>query len=83
MDNELGLNVNVICLVMLGLFFVCIVADVALWFYGRRKGRAEMWRAKAEARETEMAEANAAAVVAEAEAVIKAAQLRLFGEAGW
>ena len=92
MGNELALDVNVICLLMLGLFFVCIVtavagplvagaSDLALWLYGLRKGRTEMWRAQAEALETEVAEAQAAAV-AEAEAVIKAARLRLFGEAG-
>jgi hypothetical protein len=91
MGNELALDVNVICLLILGLFFVCIgtalagplvarVSYVALWLYGLRKGRAEMRRAQAEALEAEAAVAEAA--VAEAEAVIAAAQLRLFGEAG-
>ena len=90
MGNELALDVNVICLLILGLFFVCIVTAlagplvagvsyVALWLYGLRKGRAEIQRARAEALE---AEAVAEAAVAEAEAVIAAAQLRLFGEAG-
>ena len=93
MGNELALDVNVICLLILGLFFVCIitslagplataVSDVALWLYGLRKGRAEMRRAQPEALEAEAAAAAAEAAVAEAEAVIAAAQLRLFGEAG-
>jgi hypothetical protein len=84
-------------LLILGLFFVCIVTAlagplvagasyVALWLYGLRKGRAEMWRAQAEALKAEgeaaVADAQAAAAVAEAEAVIAAAQLRLFGEGG-
>jgi len=97
MGNELALDVNVICLVILSLFFVSLVTAVAgpvvagvscvgLWLYGLRKGRAEMRRAQAEALEAEaVAEAEAAAaeaVVAEAEAVIAAARLRLLGGAG-
>ena len=76
MGNELALDVNVICLLILGLFFVCIVSAlagplvagvsyVALWLYGPRKRRAEMRRAQAEA-----LEAEAAAAVAEAEAAV-------------
>ena len=53
-------DVNVICLLILGLFFVLLVtalagpvvagvSDVGLWLYGLRKGRAEMRRAQAEA----------------------------------
>ena len=97
MGNELALDVNVICLLTLSLFFVSLVTAVAgpvvagvscvgLWLYGLRKGRAEMRRAQAEALEAEaVAEAEAAAaeaVVAEAEAVIAAARLRLLGGAG-
>ena len=97
MGNELALDVNVICLVVLSLFFVCLVTALAgpvvagvscvgLWLYGLRKGRAEMRRAQAEALEAEaVAEAEAAAaeaVIAEAEAVIAAARLRLLGGAG-
>jgi hypothetical protein len=93
MGNELALDVNVICLLILGLFFVCIVTAlarplvagvsyVALWLDGLRKGRAEMRRAQAQALAAEAAAAVAEAAVAEAEAVIAAAQLRLFGEAG-
>jgi hypothetical protein len=48
MGNELALDVNVICLLVLGLFFVCIVTAlagpvvagvsyVALWLYALRK----------------------------------------------
>jgi hypothetical protein len=97
MGNELALDVNVICLLTLSLFFVSLVTAVAgpvvagvscvgLWLYGLGKGRAEMRRAQAEALEAEaVAEAEAAAaeaVVAEAEAVIAAARLRLLGGAG-
>jgi hypothetical protein len=97
MGNELALDVNVICLVILSLFFVSLVTALAgpvvagvscvgLWLYGLRKGRAEMRRAQAEALEAEaVAEAEAAAaeaVIAEAEAVIAAARLRLLGGAG-
>ena len=89
--NELALDVNVICLLISGLFFVCIVtalaapllagvSHVALWLYGLRKGRAEMRRAQAEALEAAAAVAVAQAALTEAEAVITAAQLRLFGE---
>jgi hypothetical protein len=96
MGNELALDVNVICLVILGLFFVSLattlagpvvagVSRVGLWLYGLRKGRAGMRRAQAEASEAEVvakAEAAAEAVIAEAEAVIAAARLRLLGGAG-
>jgi hypothetical protein len=92
MGNELALDVNVICMLTLSLFFVSlvtalagpVVAGVGLWLYGLRKGRAEMRRARVEALEAEaVAEAEAAeAVIAEAEAVIAAARLRLLGEAG-
>jgi hypothetical protein len=79
MGNELALDVNVICLLVWGLFFVCIVnalagplvarvSHVALWLYGLRMGRAEIRRAHAEA-----LEAEAAAAVAEAEAAVAAA----------
>lgn len=91
MGNELALDVNVICLLIFGLFFVYIVTALAgplvagvsyvgLWLCGLRKGRAEMRRAQAAVAEAEAAAAEAA--VAEAEAVIAAAQLHLFGEAG-
>jgi hypothetical protein len=97
MGNELALDFNVICLLILGLFFVSLVTALAgpvlagvscvgLWLYGLRKGRAGMRRAQAEALEVEaVAEAEAAAaeaVIAEAEAVIAAARLRLLGGAG-
>jgi hypothetical protein len=98
MGNELALDVNVICLLILSLFFVSLVTALAgpvvagvscvgLWLYGLRKGRAGMRRAQAEASEAEaVAEAEAAAaaeaVIAEAEAVIAAARLRLLGGAG-
>jgi hypothetical protein len=79
MGNELALDVNVVCLLILSLFFVCLVTALAgpvvagvsyvgLWLYGLRKGRAEMRRAQAEA-----LEAEAAAAVAEAEAAAAAA----------
>ena len=93
MGNELALDVNVICLLMLSLFFVCLltalagpalagVSYVGLWLDGLRKGRAEMWRAQAEALEAEaaaaVAEAEAAeAAVSAAEAEIAQAQVRL------
>jgi hypothetical protein len=97
MGNELALDVNVICLLILGLFFVSLVTALAgpvvagvscvrLWLYGLRKGRAGMRPAQAEASEAEaVAEAEAAAaeaVIAEAEAVIAAARSRLLGGAG-
>jgi len=97
MGNELALDVNVICLLILSLFFVSLVTALAgpvvagvscvgLWLYGLRKGRAGMRRAQAEALEAEaVAEAEAAAaeaVIAEAEAVIAAARLRLLGGNG-
>jgi hypothetical protein len=97
MGNELALDVNVICLLILSLFFVSLVTALAgpvvagvscvgLWLYGLRKGRAGMRRAQAEALEAEaVAEAEAAAaeaVIAEAEAVIAAARLRLLGGDG-
>jgi hypothetical protein len=88
MGNELALDVNVICLLILGLFFVLLVtalagpvvagvSDVGLWLYGLRKGRAEMRRAQAEALE---AEAVAAAAVSAAEAEIAQAEVRLMRE---
>jgi hypothetical protein len=97
MGNEFALDVNVICLLTLGLFFVSLitalagpvvarVSRVGLWLYGLRKGRAGIRRAQAEASEAEaVAKAEAAAaeaVIAEAEAVIAAARLRLLGGAG-
>jgi hypothetical protein len=97
MGNELALDVNVICLLTLGLFFASLVTALAgpvvagvscagLWLYGLRKGRAEMRRAPAEALEAEAVAkaeaAAAAAVIAEAEAVIAAARFRLLGGAG-
>jgi|SRR5271166_1429240 len=83
MGNELALDVNVICLLILSLFFVCLVTALAgpvvagvsyvgLWLYGLRKGRAEMWRTQAEA-----LEAEAAAAVAEAEAAVSAAEAEI------
>jgi hypothetical protein len=95
MGNELALDVNVICLLILGLFFVLLVtalawpvvagiSDVGLWLYGLRKGRAEMRRAQAEALEAEAAaaaaEAEAAAAVSAAEAEIAQAEVRLMRE---
>ena len=93
MGNELALDVNVICLLILSLFFVCLVTALAgpvvagvsyvgLRLYGLRKGRAEMWCAQAEALEAEaaaaVAEAEAAeAAVSAAEAEIAQAQVRL------
>ena len=93
MGNELALDVNVICLLILSLFFVCLVTALAgpvvagvsyvgLWLDGLRKGRARMWRAQAEALEAEaaaaLAEAEAAeAAVSAAEAEIAQAQVRL------
>jgi hypothetical protein len=85
MGNELALDVNVICLLILSLFFVVLVSalagpvvagvsDVGLWFYGLTKGRAEVRRAQAEALE---AEAVAEAAVSAAEAEIAQAQVRL------
>ena len=97
MGNELALDVNVICLLTLSLFFASLVTALAgpvvagvscvgLWLYELRKGRAGMRRAQAEALEAEaVAEAEAAAaeaIIAEAEAVIAAARLRLLGGAG-
>jgi hypothetical protein len=95
MGNELALDVNVICLLILGLVFVLLVtalagpvvagvSDVGLWLYGLRKGRAEMRRAQAEALEAEAAaaaaEAEAAAAVSAAEAEIAQAEVRLMRE---
>ena len=86
MGNELALDVNVICLLILSLFFVVVlvtaltgpvvagVSYVGLWFYGLTKGRAEIRRAQAEALE---AEAVAEAAVSAAEAEIAQAQVRL------
>jgi hypothetical protein len=90
--NELALDVNVMWLLILSLFFVFLVTALAgpvvagvsyvgLWIYALAKGRAEMRRAEAEALEAEAAAAEAekaqAAVLAEAEAVVAAEQLRL------
>jgi hypothetical protein len=88
MGNELALDVNVICLLILSLFFVLLVTELAgpvvagvsyvgLWLYGLTKGRAEMRRAKAEALEAEAAAAAAEAAVSAAEAEIAQAQVRL------
>jgi hypothetical protein len=85
MGNELALDVNVICLLILSLFFVVLVTAltgpvvagvsyVGLWFYGLTKGRAEIRRAQAEALE---ADAVAEAAVSAAEAEIAQAQVRL------
>jgi hypothetical protein len=85
MGNELALDVNVICLLILSLFFVVLVTALAgpvvagvsyvgLWLYGLTKGRAEIRRAQAEALE---AEAVAEAAVSAAEAEIAQAQVRL------
>ena len=87
MGNELALDVNVICLLILSLFFVVLVTAltgpvvagvsyVGLWFYGLTKGRAEIRRAQAEALEAEAA----AAAVSAAEAVMAAAHVRLLPE---
>jgi hypothetical protein len=87
MGNELALDVNVICLLILSLFFVCLVSALAgrvvagfshvgLWLYGPRKGRGEKRRARADALEAEAA----AAAVSAAEAEIAAAQVRLLRE---
>lgn len=84
MGNELALDVNVICLVILILFFVSLVTALAgpivagvscvgLWLFGLTRGRAEMRRAQAEALEAEAA-AEAEAAVAAAAAVIAAAE---------
>jgi hypothetical protein len=86
MGNELALDVNVICLLILSLFFVLLVtalagrvvarvSHVGLWLYGLRKERAEMRRAQPEALEAEAAAAEAA--VSAAEAAIAQAQVRL------
>jgi hypothetical protein len=92
MGNELALDVNVICLLILGLFFVCIVTALAgplvagvsyvgVWLYGLRKGRAEMRRAGVLRTQAEALEAEAAAAaVSAAEAEIAAAQVRLLRE---
>jgi hypothetical protein len=85
MGNELALDVNVICLLILGLFFVCIVTALAgplvagvsyvgLWLYGLRKGRAETRRAQAEALEAEAAAAVTEAEAAAAEAAVAEAE---------
>ena len=90
--NELALDVKVMWLLILSLFIVFLVtalagpvvagvSSVGLWIYALTKGRAEMRRAEAEALEAEAAAAEAekaqAAVLAEAEAVVAAEQLRL------
>jgi hypothetical protein len=90
--NELALDVKVMWLLILSLFIVFLVtalagpvvagvSSVGLWIYALAKGRAEMRRAEAEALEAEAAAAEAekaqAAVLAEAEAVVAAEQLRL------
>ena len=96
MGNELALDVNVICLLILSLFFVCLVTALAgpvvarvsyvgLWLYGLRKGRPAMRRAQGEALEAEAAAAvaeaeAAAAAVSAAEAEVAAAQVRLLRE---
>jgi hypothetical protein len=88
MGNELALDVNVICLLILSLFLVVLVTALAgpvvagvsyvgLWLYGLTKGRAEMRRAQAEALEAEAAAAVAEAAVSAAEAEIAQAQVRL------
>jgi hypothetical protein len=88
MGNELALDVNVICLLILSLFFVCLVTALAgpvvagvsyfgLWLYGPRKGRAEMRRARAEALEAEAAAAVAEAEAAAAEAAVSAAEAEI------
>ena len=87
MGNELALDVNVICLLILCLFFVCVVTALAgpvvavvsyvgSWLYGPKKGRGEVRRARAEALDAEAA----AAAVSAAEAEIAAAQVRLLRE---
>jgi len=80
MGNELALDVNVICLLVLGLFFLSLVTALAgpvvAGVYGLTKGRAEMRRAHAEALEAEVA----AAAVSAAEAEIAQAQVRLMRE---
>jgi hypothetical protein len=88
MGNELALDVNVICLLTLGLFFVSLVTALAgpvvagvsyvgLWLYGLRKGRAEMGRAQAEALEAEAAAAVAEAEATAAEAAVSAAEAEI------
>jgi hypothetical protein len=88
MGNELALDVNVICLLILSLFFVLLVTALAgpvvagvpcvrLWLYGLRKGRAEMRRAQAEAAAAVAEAEAAAAAVSAAEAEIAQAQVRL------
>ena len=85
MGNELALDFNVICLLILGLFFVSLVTALAgpvvagvsyvgLWLYGPRKGRAEMRRAQAEALEAEAAAAVTEAEAAAAEAAVAEAE---------
>jgi hypothetical protein len=88
MGNELALDVNVICMLTLSLFFVCLVTALArpvvarvsyvgLWRYGPRRGRAEMRRAQAEALEAEAAAAVAEAEAAAAEAAVSAAEAEI------
>jgi hypothetical protein len=85
MGNELALDVNVICLLILSLFFVLLVtafagrvvarvSHVGLWLYGLRKGSAEMRRAQPEALEAEAAAAVEEAEAAAAEAAVSAAE---------
>jgi hypothetical protein len=87
MGNELALDVNVICLLMLSLFLVVIVtvlvgpvvagvSYVGLWLYKPRKGRGKMRRAQTEA----LAAEAAAAAVSAVEAEIAAAQVWLLRE---
>jgi hypothetical protein len=88
MGNELALDVNVICLLTLSLFFVCLVTALAgpvvagvsyvgLWLYGPRKGRAEMRRARAEALEAKAAAAVAEVEAAAAQAAVSAAEAEI------
>lgn len=65
MGNELALDFNVICWIMLGLFLVCLVV-----------GPGEMRRDRARALKADAA----AAAVSAAEAVIAAAEVRLLRE---
>ncbi len=97
MGNELALDVHVICLLTLGMFFASLVTAlagpvvarvccVARWLYGLRNGPVRVRRAQPEVSGPGAAAAAeaaaAAAVIAEAEAVIAAARLRLLGGAG-
>ena len=90
MGNELALDVNVICWMMLSLFFMCLlialagsvvagVSHVGLWHHGPTTGRGEMRRARAEASEAEAAVSAAEAVVAAARARLLREHPELFG----